>query len=1120
MAKYYIPNDRKHNCVETKELFESIKKDKDSFMAFCYGLAINDEEYFVLNGQNACVKCYFENGKPFAIIKNDVSNIGFTFFVQKFNLKTQFNEARKTLRALFGLKDKITFDMLSRSQEDIISRFRKELINHIANEKIVNNTRLSFYSLYDDQFSPFWFVIDENGNLIFKYKNIAPVSFEKEGAVIEIEKNQTAFNDAVYRAKKIIFSLELYENIKNNKCFESLVSLPQLCDLSVVSNPYVIDNMMVYELNRGKSPVSIEIRNNNNVLTVVPKICQKDKGYFEFTDEGLIKAFEIVSGVVISSSKEEEKTAIPTDNQPMTFAEKGISQLGKDFLEFWRNLSPYSTDDDVQLAFDLCDELPDEDFDNVEIQQAYEKLLNPALFKPKNNDSLINIVSTRSIYVREDMISFFKNNEFIEPVLEKMRTLPMNELYKYFKTRRLVYIDGFLKIRISNTRRERIIFVTGDRMEKNSNNIYIYEFNEHHDFSHLKKANFKGAKYELLAKNVKLDENQEALSESFDVPYKPLICTGCAGSGKTLISVQMYKNIVDELFDGESTKVSEFELIYLTYNQYTVNSVRPLLLEKVSSANAKTIEEYFKDIVGGNYLSDKNIVNEENFFDWWNNDKLSQITDFKKKNALLDYKKNNLARYAYTFFRGFFKGSLYKMQITFEQPHLSRTQFLELIRSKNEPLDSNEIAILFDLFELYQKYLETNNLIDDNDLARMVSTKVHNGISNQYQRIIVDEVQDLTEVQLDAIIKSSSDKRKLYFFGDQNQSINPTLFDISTIQRCLMANLVNEVVEPYKMNKSYRVGPLLADYINSLTEIINKKIGSSGDPLETSALTTDDSKWGYKAKESDNAEEILLQAFSDAKTIVIVPDTGTIDDLVKKYGDVVKGRAVTIYDSKGLEWDKVVLYNMLSFNNDKFVEILTDKAYNSTLHRMIFNQFYVGCTRAHVFFVVIESNVSNLVEDTMLNRLIIAPSNVISADNSSESWALEGQRLFAYGEYKLSRNALLRAKDEGSIKLAEVCRWMLESNYTEEHAMFCKDNKLYKEARTMYQKLGNNRLAKLMDSYLGANLSEEDIKELVLKEKLSDEDVAILNKNNYFDETMRSVNELLNRLEVSTRNKL
>lgn len=1116
MAKYFIPSDRKHNCIETKELFESVKKDKDSFMAFCYKLDLYDDEYFVLSGQNACAKCYFENGKPFAIIKKDVSNIGFTFFVQKFNLRTQFNEARKTLRELFGLKDKITFDMLSHSQEDIIARFRKELVNHIANEKIVYNTRLSFYSLYDDQFSPFWFVIDEKGKLLFKYKNIAPVSFEKEGVVIEIEKNQTAFNEAVYKAKRIINSLELYEKLKEHKCFESLISLPQMYDLTVVAEPYVLDNTMIYELNKGKTPVSIEIRNNDGVLTVVPKIGKKDKRYLDFTDDGLLNAFEIISGISLAPKKEDEPKIL--DDTPPKPIEKGISQQGKDFLEYWRNLSPYSTMDDVQLAFDYCDELPDEDFNNVEIQQAYEKLLNPTLFRTTKDDSLINIVSTRSIYVRDGMLDTFKNNEFIEPVLEKMRTLPMNELYKYFKTRRLVYIDKFLKIRISNTRRERIIFVTGDKIGKNSNDIYIYELNENHDFSHLKRVNLETTKYELLAKNVKLDENQEALAESFHVPYKPLICTGCAGSGKTLISVQMYKNIVDELFSGES--VSEFELIYLTYNQYTINSVRPLLLEKVSSANAKTIEEYFKEIVGSNYLSNKTIINEENFFDWWNNDKLNQITDFKKKNALLDYKRNNLARYAYTFFRGFYKGSLYKMQITFEQPHLSRTQFLELIRSKNEPLDSNEITNLFDLFELYQKYLEANNFIDDNDLARMVSTKVHSGIANQYQRIIVDEVQDLTEVQLDAIIKSSSDKRKLYFFGDQNQSINPTLFDISTIQRCLMANLVNEVVEPHKMSKSYRVGPLLADYINGLTEIINKKIGSSGDPLETSALTTDDSKWGYKVKESENADEILLQAFRDAKTIVIVPDTDTINELVRKYGDVVKGRAITIYDSKGLEWDKVILYNMLSFNNDKFVEILTNKAYNSTLHRMIFNQFYVGCTRAHVFFVVIESNVSKLVEDTMLNRLITAPNNVISADNSSESWALEGQRLFSYGEYKLSRNALLRAKDEGSIKLAEVCRWMLENDYTEEHSVFCKDNKLYKEARIMYQKLGNNRLAKLMDSYLGANLSEEDIRELVLKEKLSDEDIAILNKNNYFDAIMKSINESLIRLDANTRSKL
>ena len=1116
MPKYYIPNERRHVCNEVKDLFEAVKKDKSSFQAFCYGLAMNDDEYFVLDGQFACAKCFFEKSIPFVIIKKDVSNIGFTFGVQKYNLRTQFNEARKTLRALFGLKDKITFDMLSNYQESIIANFRKELVNFIAGEKTVNNTRLSFYSLYDDQFAPFWFVIDEKGKLIFKYKSIAPVSIEQEGTIIEIEKNQTAFNDAVYRSKRIINSLELYENIKGNKCFESLLSLPQMYGLTASEQPYVIENTMVYELIKGRTPVSIEIRSNNSVLTVVPKIGKKDRGYFEFTDDGLMNAFAVISGVTISALKKEEPKVEEKRIKEKPSLNEIVSNQGKDFLEVWRNLPLYPTKEELQFAFDLCDELPDEDFANIEIQQAYDKLLNHTLLKPKkNDDSLINVVTTRSIYVKEDMLEFFKNNDFTEPVIEKMRMLPMGELFKYFKTRRLVYIEGFLKIRISNTRKERIIFVTGDKIGKNSNDIYIFEFNQNHDFSHLKDSDPTNATYELLSKNVKLDDEQTVLSESFHVPYKPLICTGCAGSGKTLISVQMYKNIIDEVFSGES--VNELELIYLTYNQFTINSVRPMLLEKVNSANAKTIEDYFKGIVGDEYLSSKTIVDEEKFFDWWNNDKLSQITDFRKKNSLLNYKQNNPARYAYTFFRGFFKGSLYKMQITFEQPFLSRTQFLELIRSKNEPLSSLDIENLYDLFDLYQKYLYSNNLIDDNDLARMVSAKVVSGVANQYQRIIVDEVQDLTEVQLDAIIKSSLDKRKLYFFGDQNQSINPTLFDISTIQRCLMANLVNEVVEPYKMNKSYRVGPLLADYINSLTEIINKKIGSSGDPLETSALTGDDSKWGYKSREGKDADEILLQAFHDAKTIVIVPDTETIASLTEKYGDIVKDRAITIYDSKGLEWDKVVLYNMLSFNKEKFEEILSDKAYNSTLHRMIFNQYYVGCTRAHVFFVVIESNISELVDNTMLSRLAVAPRDVISADNSSESWAIEGQRLFAYGEYKLARNALLRAKDDNSLKLAEVCSWMLERKYTEEHAQYCRNNNLYKEAKTIYQALGNSRITLLMDAYLGASLGEKDIRDLITQETLSDDDVALLNKNGYFEDVLELIHKNLEALKNKVR---
>lgn len=90
MIKYFIPSDRRHISAEVQELFESVKKEKSSFSAFCYGLALNDDEYFVLEGQFACVKCSIEKGSPYAIIKKDVNKTGFFLGVQKFNLRIQF----------------------------------------------------------------------------------------------------------------------------------------------------------------------------------------------------------------------------------------------------------------------------------------------------------------------------------------------------------------------------------------------------------------------------------------------------------------------------------------------------------------------------------------------------------------------------------------------------------------------------------------------------------------------------------------------------------------------------------------------------------------------------------------------------------------------------------------------------------------------------------------------------------------------------------------------------------------------------------------------------------------------------------------------------------------------
>ena len=149
------------------------------------------------------------------------------------------------------------------------------------------------------------------------------------------------------------------------------------------------------------------------------------------------------------------------------------------------------------------------------------------------------------------------------------------------------------------------------------------------------------------------------------------------------------------------------------------------------------------------------------------------------------------------------------------------------VNLNKEPIEEERVNLIYDICELYQQYLDNNKMYDDNDLARFAAKRLSKGIVKKFNHIIIDEVQDLTEVQLDAVVKASSDKRKLYFFGDQNQSINPTLFNLDFIEMCLLTNDSSiETEDIYKLTNSYRFGPHLAKYINKLVKLKQQWIGT------------------------------------------------------------------------------------------------------------------------------------------------------------------------------------------------------------------------------------------------------------------------------------------------------
>lgn len=1064
-------------------------------------------------GNNFGYKYFRRNGYSYISAKSDLKRGSLSD--NTFLLPHQFAEARKAILDLYGIvKNTNFFDLISKEQKSLIVDFVKALSdNNIMAEETVRKTQLGYKSPYDDSFAAFTIGLagDDKKTLVVKVKKFAPLKNELNQneagiASFDIKKDsQTNFSKIIENIKKFYETNELFkvftESKSNKLIHDTAASYGQ-----EVTSIYATELVLTYFLSEKKKLILIN-RNGDLKIKAVKNANENEE--FELSDDAIYFCFSYLYEGLSSPPT----ITAPITNVPPT---PKLSRNAQNFINEINSLPTDVKSEYIQILFYAFDELEEEDLQNNKVKEAYQFLCS--LHEEKED---ILPQSLRFVYVSKSFLKQISGLDAdliasLSEIKKSLNVVKNKNLGEYLKSKQLVYIEDYLKIRVRNGYKHRILFCFGDKIGKSPKDLYLFDYNTTHNFSNISDLQPSNQHYELwtLEKEAKpvppLTEKQEKISNSVD---KPLICTGCAGSGKTLISVYMYCNLLEKEFESDPS-VDSKKLVYVTYNDNAKNNALIQLREIIGTANTKTVYEFFHDIAKPDLVGLRHSTFDE-FFHWWRND-IHDYSFIDKINRLSSY---NVERYVYTFYRGLYKGSMYRWGVNIENDSLTKEQFFSLM--KNEPVEDEKIDLIWQICERYRKYQKEKKFYDDNDLARKVIRRINKGFPTNYQHIIIDEVQDLTEVQLDAVVKCSKDKRKLYFFGDQNQSINPTLFDVNNIQMCLEKN--NTSIKPddiYELHNSYRFGPLLAKYINHLVGLKRDWIGTTGiNETESSNKHPEKNRWAGRSSDARVVDDILLKASNSANAIIIVPDNSTKEELRKKYGDDFVKRVITIYDSKGLEWDYVILYKMLQFNEDKFVEMMNGKGKKSTLHRMVFNQFYVGCTRAATCFSVIEPDLKPSLEKIMIGSLQkILPTNIglyIEENTDAASWLMEAERLFEQGAYELAKNAYERAGvDPTEDFKVELCDIMCDENKKSsvEHAVKCKQSKNYREASLIYMNAGNGRLSKLMDLYLGINQSDADVWDIIMNEQLDDIDLKEINRNGFLSKKSLNIKTLMSKL--------
>ena len=494
------------------------------------------------------------------------------------------------------------------------------------------------------------------------------------------------------------------------------------------------------------------------------------------------------------------------------------------------------------------------------------------------------------------------------------------------------------------------------------------------DFVPLRYVNRHLRHFYLLDKVLSFDNDQ---SEILGLAL-PQIIIGSAGSGKTALTLEKIKTLTGKV-------------LYITLSPYLAENSAQLFYS-FNYENEKLETEFlsYREYIETLRMPEGKEVDFKTFEIWFSKNKqASRLQD---------------AHRTFEEFRGVITG------LDIKNEHLSRDAYLAL-GVKQSIFLAQERDLVYNLFVKYLAWLKENNYYDINMLS-------HRWLSNctpAYDFIVVDEVQDFTNIQLQIILKSLKNPDNFMLCGDSNQVVYPNFFSWSHL-KSMFYQTDTRSNEIRILHVNYRNSQTISGLANNLLKIKNLRFGSI-----------------------DKESNYLVETVSDIKgEVVFIENRGNeVADLARKtrlsikYAVLVlrnedKAKAKSLFqspllfsvqESKGLEYENIILYNFITDNATEYNEICEGVSQNDLLadaltysrgkdktdkspdiYKFYINSLYVAVTRAVKNIYIVEQSkghklirLSGISEET--SRQVLK-EEVSSADE----WKREARRLEMQGK--------------------------------------------------------------------------------------------------------------------------
>ena len=588
-------------------------------------------------------------------------------------------------------------------------------------------------------------------------------------------------------------------------------------------------------------------------------------------------------------------------------------------------------------------------------------------------------------------------------------------------------------------------------------------------------ANPQRPTFHLLDKVISFDEEQHAILAL----RPPLIIIGSAGSGKTALTLEKMKE-----FRGS--------VAYVSLSSFLVENAQRIYYSHGYENEQQEVDFVsFREYLEGIQVPEGREATQRDFEGWYQ--RYRQQYKFKDAHKLFEE------------FKGVLTGSVT------EAAYLSREDYLNLGVKQSIFLKEERKAV-YDLFERYLQFLKEQQLYD----ANMVAFDYLERVQPRYDFVVVDEVQDITNVQLMLILRSLSKPHNFILSGDSNQIVHPNFFSWSKIKSLFFeAKLQGSAIRILKTN--YRNSQRITRLSNDLLKVKNARFGSI-DKESTYLIDTVSKHEGDITffKDSEKIRKELNQKTQNsAKYAVLVMEK---EQKAKVREQFKTPLVFSVQEAKGLEYENIILVNFVSDHEKEFREItkgvsaeaLKDENFqfgraknkedkDLDAYKFYINSLYVAFTRAVKNIFILETKP----KQDLLRLLQVSETQeqvkMQQEASTDAEWLEEARRLEKQGKFEQAQEirdrirgvtylspeqleALKRSVFQANVADQAQCKQLFE--YAKSHQQLDLIDRLYRKARygpakqfmqayqqdqrslEKYIKNGNlNKVKKLVESY-------------------------------------------------------